>query len=44
MDGPFALTEDLGWIRKIVQNKFCNRGNRLIKPEMVGFFNPTETG
>lgn len=32
------MTEDLTWIEKIMTNPYVNRGNRGIKPQVVGFY------
>jgi hypothetical protein len=39
-NGDFAMAEDLKWISDIVRNPYVNRGNRDIKPQVVGFYVP----
>ena len=34
------MTEDFKWINDIFRNKYVNRGNRGIKPQVVGFYAP----
>lgn len=36
--GEHAMTEDLSWIASIASNPYVNRGNRGIKPQVVGFY------
>jgi hypothetical protein len=42
INGEFAMTmtEDFKWINDIVRNQYVNRGNRGIKPQVVGFYVP----
>jgi hypothetical protein len=37
-NAEFAMTEDLKWLRSITANPYVNRGNRGIKPQVVGFY------
>ncbi len=37
-NGEFAITQDLSWLRSIGVNPYVNRGNRDIRPQVVGFY------
>jgi hypothetical protein len=37
-DGENILVEDLSWISQIMENPHVNRGNRNVKPQVVGFY------
>jgi hypothetical protein len=37
-DGQTAITENFNWIRQISKNMHVNRGNKGIKPQVVGFY------
>ena len=36
--GEYAMTEDLAWVNTIASNPYVNRGNRGIRPQVVGFY------
>lgn len=38
--GKFAIAEDLTWINTIAANQYVNRGNRIMRPRIVGFYSP----
>ncbi len=37
-DGKCALAEGFEWVSKIAQNKYVNRANRGVRPQIVGFY------
>jgi ATP phosphoribosyltransferase regulatory subunit HisZ len=43
LDGLYPFTEDLSWIEDIIRNKLVSRGNRLIEPKIITFYNPLES-
>ncbi len=34
------MSEDLSWLNNITNNPYVNRGNRVIKPQVFGFYSP----
>jgi hypothetical protein len=37
-DGKCIIVEKFDWLRDIMRNPYVNRGNRGIKPSVVGFY------
>jgi hypothetical protein len=42
-DGKCIVVEKFDWIRDIMRNPYVNRGNRGIKPKVVGFYSVDHT-
>lgn len=37
-DGKNIIVENFNWLRNITKNPYVNRGNRGVKPQIVGFY------
>jgi hypothetical protein len=42
-DGKCALAEGFGWVSDIARNRYVNRANRGVKPQIVGFYSLDHT-
>ena len=42
-DGKCVLVEKLDWLKDILKNPYVNRGNRGVKPRVVGFYSIEHT-
>jgi hypothetical protein len=38
IDGKCIVVEKFDWLRDIMRNPYVNRGNRGVKPQVVGFY------
>jgi hypothetical protein len=42
-DGKCIMVEKLDWLRDIMRNPYVNRGNRGVKPQVLGFYSIDDT-